>query len=56
MISPQSFFEDSRESRTEDYKFMVGRGICCFKFREGLDNQSTLQIDLNTKITSIQGL
>jgi len=30
--------------------FMVGRGSCCFKFGEGLDNQLTLHMDPNTKL------
>jgi len=50
LFSPQSFFEDNRGDSTEDYKFMVGRGSCCFKLGEGLDNQLTLHMDPNTKL------
>ena len=50
LFSPQSFFEDNGEDSTEDYKFMVGRGSCCFKFGEGLDNQLALHMDPNTKL------
>jgi len=50
LFSPQSFFEDNGGDSTEDYKFMVGRGSCCCKFGEGLDNQLTLHMDPNTKL------
>jgi len=50
LFSPQSFFEENGEDSTEDYKFMVGRGSCCFKFGEGLDNQLTLHMDPSTKL------
>ena len=50
IFSPQSFFEDNGGDSTEDYKFMVGRGSCCLKFGEGLDNQLTLHMDPNIKL------
>ena len=50
LFLPQSFFEDNGGDSTEDYKFMVGRGSCCFKFGEGLDNLLTLHMDPSTKL------
>jgi len=50
LFSPQSFFEEDEGDGTKEYKFEVGKGSCCFKFGEGLDNQLTLQMDPHTKL------
>ena len=55
LFSPQSFFEDSEQQSTSDYKFVVERGSSCFRFGEGLNNQITLQMDSQTKLHQFRG-
>jgi len=54
MFSPQSFFEAYGGDTTEDYKFMVGRWPCYFKFGEGLDIQLTVLMGFYSLLNVIQ--